>query len=106
MLLFLYFFIAACSSVKKVNQHIETEIPVDKLKKDIRFVQKKIVKWHPSIDWYISKEKLLYSFDSLVQVTNKPMKPNEFYHAISPVVAKVKQAHMTVGMLVKRKSKT
>lgn len=94
-----------CTSVKKYNSHIDSQISVDDLQTDIDYVERKLNKLHPSLDWYISKEDLAKKFDSLRNSIQKPMKPNEFYMAISPVVASVKQGHMGIIPLIKKVEK-
>lgn len=83
---------------------MESKLEVSEIKKDIRYIQKKITKLHPSIDWYIPKETLNYKFDSLYQVIQTPLTPNEFFLKISPIVASVRQGHMSMQPLMKRYS--
>jgi len=95
----------SCGSVEKYNKHIETAIPPEDLIKDVNYVQKKLVKLHPSLYWYISKEELNSKFDSLRSNLNEPLTPNEFFFKISPVVASVKQGHMGMRPLSKKLEK-
>ncbi|WP_222164699.1 S41 family peptidase [Edaphocola aurantiacus] len=92
----------ACKSVERNNRLRNTAISVHKLQKDINFVEKKLIKKHPNYDWYTSKEAMAYKFDSLRKVVNHRMTPNEFFLAISPVVASVHQGHMTMLPLAKK----
>lgn len=101
---FVSFFLIHCKSVEKYNAHIEKPISVEKLQKDIDFVERKLTKLHPSLDWYISKEKLNNKFDSLRTQIKKPLTPNEFFYKISPIVASVRQGHMGMNALSKRYS--
>lgn len=91
-----------CQSVHKANQHIETPIAIKKLHKDIDFVQRKLFKLHPSLEFYINKKDLKFKFDSLKQSIKNPLKPNEFYFGISRVVASVRQGHTAIQPLYKQ----
>lgn len=97
-----FFFITNCSSVQKTNAHIDSKIPVKDLQKDIDYVEYKLNKLHPSLEWYISKEDLHKKFDSLRTTIVTPLTPNEFFLAISPVIASVKQGHMGIFPLNKK----
>jgi len=101
----LFFFNTNCSSVQKTNAHIDSKIPVKDLQKDIDYVEYKLNKLHPSLDWYISKEDLHKKFDSLRTTIVTPLTPNEFFLAISPVIASVKQGHMGIFPLNKKTDK-
>lgn len=102
---FLIFVLSSCVSTRKYNQHIDQNIPVEQLLKDVDFVEHKIEQLHPSADWYISKESLALKFDSIRSLITKPMTPNEFYLLISNPVSEVKQAHMAVYPLLKKQTK-
>lgn len=95
-LLLLLLFFVQCSSIKKDNAHLQQLIPANQLQKDVDFAHKKIQKLHPKLDYYISKEKLDYKFDSLKTTINKALTPLEFYKKISPVVAAIRQGHSYV----------
>ncbi|MFD2907357.1 S41 family peptidase [Flavobacterium ardleyense] len=103
----LYFIVAhiQCSSVEKYNSHLASKVSVSDLQKDVNYVEYKLNKLHPSLDWYISKEALATKFDSLRTTITEPLTPNEFYFKISPVVASVKQGHMVVIPLVTKLEK-
>jgi C-terminal processing protease CtpA/Prc len=92
----------SCASTEKHNQLIEKPLEVKQIKEDIRFVQKKINKLHPSVDWYIDKEVLNYKFDSLYNAIHTPLKPNELFLKLSPIVASVRQGHMSMQPLMKK----
>lgn len=98
-------FCTSCVSVEKYNQRIEQPIPVEKLLKDVDYVQCKLEKLHPSLYKYISKEELNFKFDSLKRVISTPMTSRDFFFLISPVVASVRQGHMLVSPPIKRMSK-
>ena len=100
---FLYcFFIVclfSCASHDKQNKQYYTKIDPSDLKKDVDFVERQLVKMHPDLYWYISKEALHQKFDSLQNTLTQPLTPNEFYLKISPVIASVHQGHMSMNML-------
>ena len=96
---FFILFLISCASHDKQNKHYHTSIPVNKLKKDVYYTQKQLVKMHPDLYWYISKTDLDQKFDSLANALNEPLTPNEFYLKISPIVASVHQGHMSMSMV-------
>ncbi|MGA9212774.1 S41 family peptidase, partial [Kaistella sp.] len=55
--------------------------------------------------WYISKKNLNYQFDSLKTTIQKPLKPNEFYEKLAPVIAKIKEGHLRLYSYDKRLTK-
>ncbi|MEC4003699.1 S41 family peptidase [Flavobacterium sp. SUN052] len=95
----------SCKSAEEYNLKLEQPIPVEKLQKDIDYVQHKLEKLHPSLYKYISKEALNAKFDSIRNVINKPITSKEFYFLISPVVASVRQGHMQLSPPFKLVSK-
>lgn len=95
----------SCKSVEKYNQKLDQPIPIEKLQKDVDFVQHKLEKLHPSLYKYISKEALNGKFDSVRNAINKPMTSKEFFFLISPVVASVRQGHMIISPPFKLVSK-
>ena len=68
-----------CASGKKNNLRMNTELSVDEMKKDVKFVERKLFNMHPDVDLYISEEALHKKFDSLSKTITKPLKPNDFY---------------------------
>lgn len=100
------FLLANCTSVDEYNKKLAQPIAVEKLQKDINFTQQKLEKLYPNLYGYIPKSQLNAKFDSIRQVVNKPMTSSEFYFVISPVIAAVRQGHMTMSPLSKRVSKS
>ena len=94
--------ICSCVSVEKYNAHIDEEIPVNKLQKDVDFVYKKLKRYHPKLDLYLSKEHIDYKFDSLKKSIDKPLKPNDFYVKFSPIFESLKHGHTDIYPLYKR----
>ncbi|WP_395052563.1 S41 family peptidase [Flavobacterium sp.] len=91
-----------CSSVEKYNYKLSQTITVAKLQKDINYTQHKLEKLYPNLYGYITKEKLNFKFDSIRKVVTKPMTSKDFYFVISPVVASVRQGHMSMTQVSKR----
>ncbi|WP_413532801.1 S41 family peptidase [Empedobacter brevis] len=98
-------FLCSCSSFQKYNAHIEKEIPVNKLKKDVDFVYKKLKRYHPKLDLYLSQDSIDYKFDSLKNAITKPLKPNEFYVNFFPIFESLKHGHTDIYPLYKRLDK-
>lgn len=96
---------ANCTSVEKYNQIISEPIPVEKLQADIDYTQHKLEKLYPNLYGYIPKAQLNAKFDSIRSVVKKPMTSKEFYFVISPVIASVRQGHMSMSPTIKRVSK-
>ena len=105
ILLSLLSIFSSCVSVKKHNEKLDIPISVENLKEDVDFAQRKLEKLHPKLYWYISKEALNYQFDSLKTTIQKPLKPNEFYQKLAPVIAKVKEGHLRLYSYDKRLTK-
>lgn len=92
-------FLLSCASHDKHNKQYYAKISPTDLKKDVQYVKKQMIKMHPDLYWYISKEALDKKFDSLNTTLTNALTPNEFYLKISPIVASVRQGHMSMSML-------
>lgn len=106
--IFLFSFLSltvSCVSVKKHNEKLEIPISVEDLRKDIDFTQRKLEELHPKLYWFISKEELNYQFDSLKTSLETPLKPNEFYQKLAPIIANVKEGHLRLVPYDKRLTK-
>lgn len=99
------FLLSNCTSVARYNQQLDEPIPTEKLLKDVDYVHQKMIRLHPSLYKYISKEKLNSKFDSLKKVITQPLTSKEFYFLMSPIVASVRQGHMILVPPVKRLTK-
>lgn len=84
---------------------MNTDITVAQQRQDIDFLENKIKKIQPSLYRYISKEALDKKFDSLKNTLNKPLKSNEFYFKISPLMAAIRQGHSSIYSLNPRFTK-
>lgn len=94
--------LGGCTSVATYNKKISQPIPVAKLQQDIDYTQRQLVKYYPNLYGYIPKAKLDAKFDSIRNAVNRPMTSNEFYFVISPVIAAVRQGHMSMSPVMKR----
>ena len=94
--------LTSCVSVKKHNAKHEIQIAPEKLKQDVHFTYLKLQQLHPNLYWYISKKSLDYKFDSLKATINRPLKPNEFYRKLAPVISQIKEGHLRLVPLEKR----
>lgn len=87
----------SCKSVKTYNGQIAANHSVRGLKKDVDIAYGKLQKLHPRLYQYISKDKLDFKFDSLKKTITQPLSSKQFYEKIAPVIAEVKQGHITVS---------
>ncbi|QTV06436.1 S41 family peptidase [Faecalibacter bovis] len=94
-----------CQSVSRFNAHIEKDIPVDQLQQDVDYIYKKLKKNHVKLDLYLPQDSIDYKFDSLKQSFHKPLKPNEFYTKIQPVIRKLRHGHTDVIPLFRKSEK-
>ncbi|QBO59135.1 S41 family peptidase [Chryseobacterium salivictor] len=101
----LFLVISSCVSVKKYNAKSAIPVSAENLRKDVDFTQHKLEELHPKLYWYISKKDLDYQFDSLKMTIQKPLKPNEFYEKLAPVIAKIKEGHLRLYPYDKRLTK-
>lgn len=88
--------LASCASVKKHNATIENPIAVSDLKADVDRTYNKLKRLHPLLNQYISKEELDFKFDSLKTTIIKPLNSYQFYSKLAPVIAEIRQGHITV----------
>jgi len=86
----------SCASIKKHNESIAQLHKVTDLKKDVNKIHKQLIKHHPKIYQYISKKELDNKFDSLNRTITKPINSQQFFEKIAPVIASVRQGHISV----------
>ncbi|WP_297514576.1 S41 family peptidase [Flavobacterium sp.] len=87
----------SCTSVERYNKRIAQPIPVAQLQEDIDFIQKKLKRLYPHLHGYIAEQTLHHKFDSIRRVIQQPMTPKDFYFVIAPVIASVRQGHMSTS---------
>jgi len=95
----------SCQSIKKFNEGLSQEVPVNKLQEDVEYTYKKLKQLHPKLYWYISKEKLDYKFDSLKKSIQKPMTGLAFYKELSQVTKTIGQGHLGISPSLEKLSK-
>ncbi|MDH6254287.1 C-terminal processing protease CtpA/Prc [Chryseobacterium sp. H1D6B] len=98
MLILFVITVTSCSSVRKHNEQRSSFIPPEKLKEDIDYAYSKLKEMHPHLYWYISKEELDYKFDSVKSSIDKPLTPLEFYFKLQPVIASIREGHLSLKM--------
>ena len=104
LLLLLIFFLTSCS-IRKHNEQRATHIPPEKLRKDVDFAYAKLKELHPNLYWYISKQKLDRKFDSIKQTINQPLTPLQFYFKLQPVIADIREGHLSLRIPIKKFTK-
>ena len=57
---------------------------------------------HPKLNWYIAKSELDFKFDSLKKTINKPLTPAQFYFKLQPVIAKIREGHLSLRIPAKK----
>ena len=95
----------ACSSTDKHNAHIDKEIEIEKLQKDVDFAKKKLLTKHVNIDWYYPKDVITNRLDSFKNSIHHTMKPNDFSRELSKVVSSFGHGHSSVAQLNKKWTK-
>lgn len=99
------FLLISCQSVNRFNAHIDKEIPVDKLQKDVDYIYKKLKKNHVKLDMYLPKDSIDFKFDSLIKAIDKPLKPNDFYIKLQPVIRELRHGHTDVIPIFRKSEK-
>lgn len=102
---FLLILVLSCNSIKKYNEQIATLHAVEDLQNDVDKLYKQLKKHHPKLYQYTSKSDLDFKFDSLKTAIKQPLTTQEFYKQVAPVVANVRQGHVSVGYTPKRFTK-
>lgn len=101
----LFLFLISCNSIKINNQNLDQSLSIKKLHKDIHYTEKKLLKLHPNLDWYISKDSLQNEFNQIKKGINTPLKPNELFTRLAPTIANIRQGHLTLYPLYKKYTK-
>ncbi len=106
----LFFTLSSCVSVKKYNEQQKVCLPPEKLKEDVDFAYSKLKETHPQLYWYIAKEDLDHKFDSLKHTITKPLTPLQFYFKLQPVIAGIREGHLSLRipskMITKKEIRT
>ncbi len=104
-LLFTILFSTSCVSTKRFNQHIEKKHSISDLHQDIDMAYNQLKKNHPKLYQFVTKEKLDAKFDSLKQSITNPLTSFEFYKSLTPIIAEVRQGHISVSPPFKKQTK-
>lgn len=97
--------LSSCASIKRHNEQRAACIDPEELKEDIDYAYLKLQKMHPQLYWYISKKDLDYKFDSLKQTINQPLTPIQFYFKLQPVIADIREGHLSLKIPMKKLTK-
>ncbi|UOE39057.1 S41 family peptidase [Chryseobacterium oryzae] len=95
----------SCSSVKNHNEQMLEMISPENLREDVDFTYSKLQQLHPKLYWYISKEQLDFKFDSLKATINKPLNSVQFYFKLQPIIAQIKEGHLSLKIPSRRLSR-
>ena len=95
----------SCKSVERHNNQITKLHTVAELHQDVDKLYQQLKRHHPKLYQYTSKEVLDFKFDSLKKTINTPIDSRSFYKKMAPVVAYVKQGHVSVGSVSKQFTK-
>jgi len=94
--------LSSCISVEKYNQQIGELHSPENLREDVDYIYKKLQNLHPRLYQFVSKEVLYRKFDSLKSSIISPMLSKDFYYKLSPIIAEVRQGHISMGFPQKR----
>ncbi|MGK6340658.1 S41 family peptidase [Chryseobacterium sp. DT-3] len=97
--------LSSCASIKRHNEQRAACIGPEELKEDIDYAYLKLQKMHPQLYWYISKKDLDRKFDSLKQTINQPLTPLQFYFKLQPVIADIREGHLSLKIPIKKFTK-
>ncbi len=97
--------LSSCSSIRRHNEQRASCIPPEQLKEDVDFAYSKLQQMHPQLYWYIPKKELELKFDSLKQTINEPLTPLQFYFKLQPVIAGIREGHLSLRIPRKKFTK-
>jgi C-terminal processing protease CtpA/Prc len=95
LLLLVNLILLSCVSTKNFNEKVTKIHSVEELKEDVDYLFYQLESNFPNLYGYISKEDLdqkIYDFKSDL----KPMTTMEFFHKLYPLVAEVRQGHLSL----------
>lgn len=99
------FLLSSCASLEKHNLEVEELHSPESLRKDVDYVYAKLQRLHPRLYQFISIEELDKKFDSLKISIASPMTSKDFYYQLAPVVAEIRQGHLSMSFPEKRYTK-
>lgn len=97
--------LSSCASIRRHNEQRASCIPPEQLKEDVDFAYSKLQQMHPQLYWYIPKKELELKFDSLKQTINEPLTPLQFYFKLQPVIAGIREGHLSLRIPRKKFTK-
>ncbi len=97
LLLLVFGVLMSCKSIKTHNEQITKLHSVSNIHEDINKVYGQLKKHHPKLYQYTPKPVLDFKFDSLKASITSPINSREFYRRLAPVVAQVRQGHISLG---------
>ncbi|MGU3377125.1 S41 family peptidase [Chryseobacterium sp. M5A1_1a] len=103
--IFILAMLSSCASIRRHNEQRASCIPPDQLKEDVDYAYVKLQQMHPQLYWYIPKQELEQKFDSLKQTLNEPLTPLQFYFKFQPVIAGIREGHLSLRMPRKKFTK-
>ncbi|MGE8431334.1 S41 family peptidase [Chryseobacterium joostei] len=103
--IFILAMLSSCASIRRHNEQRASCIPPDQLKEDVDYAYAKLQQMHPQLYWYIPKQELEHKFDSLKQTLNEPLTPLQFYFKFQPVIAGIREGHLSLRMPRKKFTK-
>ncbi|WP_336687911.1 S41 family peptidase [Chryseobacterium bernardetii] len=103
--IFILAMLSSCASIRRHNEQRASCIPPEQLKEDVDFAYSKLQQMHPQLYWYIPKKELELKFDSLKQTINEPLTPLQFYFKLQPVIAGIREGHLSLRIPRKKFTK-
>lgn len=103
--IFLLTMLSSCASIRRHNEQRASCIPPEQLKEDVDYAYSKLQQMHPQLYWYIPKQELERKFDSLKQTLNEPLTPLQFYFKLQPVIAGIREGHLSLRIPRKKFTK-
>ena len=97
--------VTSCVSVKTYNAKIHSKHSIEDLQKDVDKAYYQLKRHHPRLYQYTSKSVLDFKIDSLKQSINTALTSREFYKKLAPVIANVRQGHVSVSSANRRFTK-
>ncbi len=97
LLVLVFLILMSCKSIKNHNEQITKLHDVVDLHEDVDKIYSQLKRHHPKLYQYTPKEVLDFKFDSLKRSINSPIDSRDFYKKLAPVVAEVKQGHVSLG---------